>query len=111
MPSSPGGGDNVSAIIAKVNKLGRDLGIGGVFHGAIQIADYEWSFGWCEVGSGVYVVEARKNPMYLFRETLDLGPTGKTKQEVRGGPAGWQVLGTCGVSSSAHDECWGVAAC
>jgi hypothetical protein len=153
------GNESMTAIISKVNRIGRDLGmglgclhvvlgahgcrhkpshapllilpsgIGGVFHGAIQVFsssqqsqqclgiamlaqlgialwlllhnvlqiclhdvltrfaqldNYEWSFGWCSRGTGVYVVEARRNPMYTFRETVALGPTAKSKQEVMG---------------------------
>jgi len=36
-------------------------------------------------GSGVYGFEPKKNSMYKFRESLPLGTTTKSKQEVRGG--------------------------
>lgn len=37
--------------------------------------DEEWSFGFCEQGSGVFSCPATKNPMYTFRETIKLGKT------------------------------------
>ncbi len=52
---------------------------------SLQLEDYEWSFGYCERGTGVYCVKAKENPMYQYRETLELGPTLKSKQEVRTG--------------------------
>ena len=58
-------------------------GLGGVFHGGIVVDGLEWSFGYCESGSGVYACKPKLNPMYVFRETVDLGTCLKTKQEVR----------------------------
>ncbi|KAK9145985.1 hypothetical protein Sjap_005888 [Stephania japonica] len=37
--------------------------------------DEEWSFGFCEVGSGVFSCPSSKNPMYTYRERLVLGKT------------------------------------
>lgn len=47
-----------------------------------KIDDFEWSFGFCERGTGVYCVHAKTNPMYQYRETVSLGATTKIKQEV-----------------------------
>ncbi|GFH27433.1 predicted protein, partial [Haematococcus lacustris] len=77
------GNENVSAMVVKINNLGRDLGLGGVFHGAVQIDQFEWSFGFCEQGTGVYVVEARKNPIYHYRESVDLGYSPLSKQQIK----------------------------
>ncbi|CAI9092285.1 OLC1v1027483C2 [Oldenlandia corymbosa var. corymbosa] len=35
----------------------------------------EWSFGFCEQGSGVFSCPAGKNPMYTYREAIILGST------------------------------------
>lgn len=35
----------------------------------------EWSFGFCEHGTGVFSCPATKNPMYTYRETIKLGKT------------------------------------
>ncbi|KAK6135258.1 hypothetical protein DH2020_031001 [Rehmannia glutinosa] len=37
--------------------------------------DEEWSFGYCEQGTGVFHCPSTKNPMYTFRETIKLGKT------------------------------------
>lgn len=41
------------------------------FHGAVQLDDSEWSFGYCESGTGVYCCRARSNSLYTFRYGLD----------------------------------------
>lgn len=43
--------------------------------GAIEVYGYEWSFGYCPSGSGVYKMKPRENKMYTFRESLPLGET------------------------------------
>jgi len=43
----------------------------------------EWSYGGCAEGSGMYGIGAKNNPYYKFRETVCLGTTPKTQQEVR----------------------------
>lgn len=37
--------------------------------------DEEWSFGFCEQGSGVFSCPPGKNPMYTYREHIILGET------------------------------------
>lgn len=37
--------------------------------------DDEWSFGFCEEGTGVFSCPATKNPMYTYREKIVLGQT------------------------------------
>uniref|UniRef100_A0A383W0G7 PPPDE domain-containing protein n=1 Tax=Tetradesmus obliquus TaxID=3088 RepID=A0A383W0G7_TETOB len=85
-------GDPKSTTV-RLNRITRELGLGGVFHGAIQIGataqlgspePVEFSFGWCERGTGVYAVHACQNPMYQFRETISLGSTPKSMEQVRG---------------------------
>lgn len=49
----------------------------------LQVDGQEWSFGYCERGSGVYTCTPRENPMYTFRSAVELGPTSKTSKEVR----------------------------
>ena len=42
----------------------------------VQIyGDEEWSFGFCEQGTGVFSCPAAKNPMYTYREPIILGTT------------------------------------
>lgn len=49
-------GDPKSTVV-RLNNLTRAAAVGGVFHGAVQIGSVEFSYGFCERGSGVYAVE------------------------------------------------------
>ncbi|KAJ9553043.1 hypothetical protein OSB04_017088 [Centaurea solstitialis] len=85
--------------IVQINRIFKDgIGLGGIFHSAVQImdgiednddnlggrantfvvavyGDEEWSFGFCEQGSGVFNCPSGKNPMYTYRECIVLGKT------------------------------------
>eukprot|EP00270_Netrium_digitus_P002434 TRINITY_DN12754_c0_g1_i5.p1 TRINITY_DN12754_c0_g1~~TRINITY_DN12754_c0_g1_i5.p1 ORF type:complete len:294 (+),score=59.81 TRINITY_DN12754_c0_g1_i5:30-884(+) len=62
--------------IIQINKITRDtMGIGGIFHGAVEVFGEEWSYGYCERGTGVFSCPPMGNPMYTFRETVELGVT------------------------------------
>ncbi|OVA13965.1 PPPDE putative peptidase domain [Macleaya cordata] len=63
--------------IVQINKIFKDgIGLGGIFHSAIQVyGDEEWSFGYCEQGTGVFSCPPSKNPMYTYRECIVLGKT------------------------------------
>ncbi|KAI3778161.1 hypothetical protein L2E82_07232 [Cichorium intybus] len=64
--------------IVQINKIFKDgIGLGGIFHSAVQVyGEDEWSFGFCEQGSGVFNCPSGKNPMYTYRECIVLGKTG-----------------------------------
>ncbi|CAI7850489.1 unnamed protein product, partial [Closterium sp. NIES-53] len=40
-----------------------------------QVFGEEWSFGYCERGSGVFSCRPKTNPYYSYRETVDMGET------------------------------------
>jgi len=42
----------------------------------------QWSFGFCESGSGVYPCHPRQNPAYTYKESVKLGETTLTKRQV-----------------------------
>ncbi|KAL6861385.1 hypothetical protein ACP4OV_017085 [Aristida adscensionis] len=65
------------ATVLHINRFFKDaIGLGGIFHTAIQVyGDEEWSFGYCERGTGVFSCPPCKNPMYTFRESIVLGKT------------------------------------
>ena len=44
-------------------------------HGWQVYGDEEWSFGYCEHGTGVFSCPSGKNPMYTYRECIVLGKT------------------------------------
>lgn len=71
------GSEKTNNTISQINKIFKDgIGLGGIFHSAIQIyGDDEWSFGFCEQGTGVFSCPSGKNPMYTYRERIVLGQT------------------------------------
>ncbi|KAL5744687.1 hypothetical protein ACOSP7_027548 [Xanthoceras sorbifolium] len=71
------GSDKTNNTIMQINKIFKDgIGIGGIFHSAVQVyGEEEWSFGFCEQGSGVFSCPSGKNPMYTYRENIVLGQT------------------------------------
>ncbi|CAN6564883.1 hypothetical protein ACFX13_042762 [Malus domestica] len=71
------GSDKTNSTILQINKIFKDgIGLGGIFHSAVQVyGEDEWSFGFCEQGSGVFSCPSGKNPMYTYRESIVLGTT------------------------------------
>ncbi|KAK8280861.1 hypothetical protein V6Z12_D09G203700 [Gossypium hirsutum] len=69
--------DKTNSTIVQINKIFKDgIGLGGIFHSAVQVyGEDEWSFGFCEQGSGVFSCPSGKNPMYTYRESVVLGRT------------------------------------
>lgn len=55
----------------------------GVFLFWLQVyGDDEWSFGFCEQGTGVFSCPITKNPMYTYREKIVLGQTNLSNSKV-----------------------------
>eukprot|EP00250_Pteridium_aquilinum_P002000 c12212_g1_i1 orf=546-1472(+) len=71
--------------ILQLNKIFKDgIGLGGIFHSAIEVyGKQEWSFGFCESGTGVFNCRRTENPMYIYRESLSLGHTPLSPSSVR----------------------------
>ncbi|XP_028773144.1 deSI-like protein At4g17486 isoform X2 [Neltuma alba] len=71
------GSERTNSTIVQINKIFKDgIGLGGIFHSAVQVyGEDEWSFGFCEQGSGVFSCPSMKNPMYTYRESIVLGVT------------------------------------
>ncbi|CAH9136985.1 unnamed protein product [Cuscuta epithymum] len=69
--------DKTNNTILQINRFFKDgIGLGGIFHSAVQVyGEDEWSFGFCEQGTGVFSCPAGKNPMYSYRESIVLGKT------------------------------------
>lgn len=72
-----------SSTISVINNVTHFVGLGGVFHGAIEIMGEEWSFGYCLHGTGVYSCPPKRNPFYDHRDTVLLGVTYKSQEEVK----------------------------
>ncbi|VVA92652.1 unnamed protein product [Arabis nemorensis] len=71
------GSEKTNNTILQINRFFKDgIGLGGIFHSALQIyGDDEWSYGYCEQGTGVFSCPSGKNPMYTYREKIVLGKT------------------------------------
>ncbi|KAM0934593.1 putative PPPDE peptidase domain-containing protein [Dioscorea sansibarensis] len=78
------GSDKGNNTILQINRIFKDgIGLGGIFHSAVQVyGDEEWSFGFCEHGSGVFSCPPRKNHLYTYRESMVLGETNLSCAEV-----------------------------
>ncbi|XP_050385048.1 uncharacterized protein LOC126801670 [Argentina anserina] len=78
------GSEKTNSTILQINKIFKDgIGLGGIFHSAVQVyGEDEWSFGFCEQGSGVFSCPSGKNPMYTYREFIVLGTTDCSKSKV-----------------------------
>jgi len=73
-------GENVSVL----NGVGRVFGT-GAFHAGVEVYGREWSF--CPrpcgpSGTGVFSCFPKRNPAYVYRETLDMGWTSLSRNEV-----------------------------
>jgi deubiquitinase DESI2 len=44
---------------------------------------YEWAFGYCPNGSGVYRMKPMRNTMYMYRESLQLGHTALSETQFK----------------------------
>jgi hypothetical protein len=55
---------------------------GGVFHVGIEVADVEWSYGYCDCGSGVFAVASTKCTLGPLREQVLLGETKLRADEI-----------------------------
>mmetsp|Transcript_13407 Transcript_13407/g.36855 ORF Transcript_13407/g.36855 Transcript_13407/m.36855 type:complete len:331 (-) Transcript_13407:312-1304(-) len=62
---------DLSEPIRQLNSVSLRLGLGGALHVGVQIADREWSFG----VSGVWGSTPKHHPVYLFRQSMDMGQT------------------------------------
>ncbi|KAG6409870.1 hypothetical protein SASPL_127912 [Salvia splendens] len=59
-----------------MSELSYDYAIVTEFSIARQVyGDEEWSFGFCEQGTGVFHCPSMQNPMYTYRESIKLGQT------------------------------------
>mmetsp|Transcript_27106 Transcript_27106/g.68203 ORF Transcript_27106/g.68203 Transcript_27106/m.68203 type:complete len:286 (-) Transcript_27106:388-1245(-) len=74
--------EQANAVIMRVNNVTRDFSMGGVFHGAVELNGKEWSFGYCDDGSGVYACLPKLNPQYTYRESVPMGVTALTLPQV-----------------------------
>lgn len=71
--------DSVSKV---VNSVARTMGT-GAFHAGVEVYGHEYSFGYIVDGeTGVTKTRARCHPYHVYRETIPMGKTPLTKEEV-----------------------------
>ena len=58
--------------ISNLNAVTKNVG-GGVFHSGVELFGREWSFGFCEEGSGVFCCAPRSVDVHVYRETVRMG--------------------------------------
>jgi len=60
--------------------------MGGVFHVGVEVNDVEWCFGYCdsETKSGVGCVLPRQHPNHHFRQSIKMGYTTLTAEDIAG---------------------------
>ena len=76
--------DLTNTTIQHLNTLTKDtFNAGGIFHGGIEVHGYEYSYGYCEEGTGVYPCQPKMNSAYVFRESIPLGVTSADATKVR----------------------------
>lgn len=70
--------------VSRINHVAQDiLGEGGVFHGAIEIYDKEWSFGGTDEDTpGIFCNEPGRCSMHTYRESVYLGDCKKKPEQV-----------------------------
>ena len=72
-----------TAAALSLNRATLALAGVGLFHAGVEVGGVEYSFGYCEGGTGVYVCVPRKAPAARFRCAIDCGRTPLTPRELR----------------------------
>lgn len=60
------------------------LKLGGLFHAGVEVNGKEWSFGYCNLGTGVSGITPRSHPAHHFRETIRLPRTQLSEEKIVG---------------------------
>ena len=64
------------------NEVTRTLGGAGIFHAGIEVYGDEWSFGFCDEGTGITWNQPRRHRDHNFRESIHIGYTQLDQIEV-----------------------------
>lgn len=68
-------------VVTGVNKLLKPLGT-GAFHAGVEVNGEEWSFGYCEEGSGVFKDAPKSCEEHKYRESIAMGSTTLSDREI-----------------------------
>jgi len=82
-----GAGNRMADAIRGLNAVTKSgFGAGGVFHAAIEVENLsrglEWSYGYAGDGTGVFAIKATQHPDHTFRETVVLGRTALSREQL-----------------------------
>eukprot|EP00408_Alexandrium_pacificum_P016751 CAMPEP_0171185914 /NCGR_PEP_ID=MMETSP0790-20130122/16543_1 /TAXON_ID=2925 /ORGANISM="Alexandrium catenella, Strain OF101" /LENGTH=179 /DNA_ID=CAMNT_0011650943 /DNA_START=12 /DNA_END=551 /DNA_ORIENTATION=- len=69
--------------VEALNHMAVPMGVGGLFHVAIEVWDEEWSYGGSMKGTGITSVLPGKDPSHNFRASIPLGRTELSKRQVQ----------------------------
>lgn len=69
-----------NAVVTGINKVFRPLGT-GAFHGAVEVYGQEYSFGYCDNGSGVFGCPPKGCDAHAYRESIAMGETNLTESQ------------------------------
>mmetsp|Transcript_46636 Transcript_46636/g.84156 ORF Transcript_46636/g.84156 Transcript_46636/m.84156 type:complete len:273 (+) Transcript_46636:72-890(+) len=83
----------MTAVTLHLYDLGADAKVGqanaymeacgtGAFHGGLEVYGKEYSYGYVPDGSGIFTNEPKGCKAHTYRESIDLGTTSKTEDEV-----------------------------
>lgn len=72
---------NGDAMVHDFNTWGRYFGL-GAFHAAVEVYGLEWSYGFTEGPDGIYSVVPKTNCSHQYRESIPLGVTFFSIQQV-----------------------------
>lgn len=65
--------ETANAAIQGLNRFTKDtLGAGGIFHGAVEVNGDEWSYGYCDRGTGVCARGDSRAPQSLASHLVPL---------------------------------------
>lgn len=67
---------------SKLHNLTQAAALGSAYHIGVSVYWLEWSFGWCRKGTGVYMVHPGENSLGIFKESVPLGRTPYSPQQV-----------------------------
>jgi hypothetical protein len=67
--------------VGKINEALSAVGT-GAFHGGVEVYGEEYSYGFIKDGTGVFGNAPKGCTMHHFRETIEVGTTTKTKEEM-----------------------------
>ncbi|OLQ04342.1 DeSI-like protein [Symbiodinium microadriaticum] len=68
--------------VQQLNQVFRAAGT-GAFHAGVEVYGREYSFGYCDEGSGIFDCEPKECSSHSYREAVDMGFTALSCDEVR----------------------------